>query len=363
MLYTKAARSSEKVMAKMPDRILCSESLMNIRSTQPALKSGSLAVTPPKSEAAESDNLSPQTEEEKLTRPVSEKWVVGETTYADTSELLSQLKLDSDNVDAVFHYKKQDEQAPFTQSEKLKNAFGGAVGGAAAGVLGGGLLAGGMAILGFLGDLASVVTRGSGSGITSSALMIPLIGGALIGAASGAVSSYKQTSEPETNTVSGTLGQQNGKLVFYPKGDVKKKVDLEAFNQAETPELKVPEQEEVSVVAETLKGAGAGVLLAPASFIPAAGIAMPFIWGADIGDKLNRGRTSMPGALGALAGLGAAAGSIYAATQHGWTGLAVAAGTLGIAGAVVGNQLAKAPAFAERDFGSQWWTRHTDRTE
>lgn len=320
--------------------------------------------------SAASKNAVAPAEEQKQQqfRPLNEQWVVNGETYQSTQELVASART-LDNVEVTYRYTTEEASDPFTKGERMRNAFGSGVAGATAGLMVGGFVSVGFAVLGGVADIISGLAGGRMDGVSKVALLAPLVLGGTIGAGIGATDGYSLEAPPVPGgEVTGILSKGEGGTVFYPAGQVEKKVDLEQFQSAPVPESTPAEVPESKPVVNALKGAGAALAAIPAQFIPLGLFAPPAV-GSMVGDALDD-RTGLGFGLGALGGTAITGASIYGISQaipQGWNAtpnylpLAALAGGLAIGGALLGDKVLTKmnTVAAHREYGDQWWIENS----
>ncbi len=284
------------------------------------------------------------------TRPLTEKWNVDGETFQSTADLVASGKT-YDKVQANYRY-TTEETRELSTGTRVKNAIGTGLMGAVGGAVGGAFLG---ALGGLMSDVANILTFQGGAG-GSTELLIPVVGGAVIGGVWAALEGFKDKGEAAVEKITGTLSGKGESLAFYPNGRVQNEVSLGEFQTAKTPELAGKEATPVNGWKSALKGAGLGV----ASTIPLVNYVAPAYLGAGIGAQLDKG-SRLGSGIGLALGAGATVGIMAATVNFGWAGLAASAGVMGLAGAILAPQTAKAAAAEvaqpSRDFGSQWWNK------
>lgn len=302
-----------------------------------------------------STQKTPDKKEQATLKPLTERWLVGEESYASTQDLVTALGQDAENVAATYVYTTDEAESPFTKSEKIKNAIGSGIHGALGGALAGACAGAIFTLIAGVGDVLGGLMGGRMDGVANSVLTVPLALGTLAGLGVGAAKGFQADNSPTEKAVSGVLNSKSDGLAFYPGGKVDEEVDLKAFASAPTAEVETLEIPKASRLSNAAKGATAAALV-PAMLIPLAGPFLPVLAGENAGKELGD-RTTLGSGLGALAGVGATAGIIAAISTGGVQGGLMAAGVLGVAGAVIQDRIrAKAPTSVEkRDYGVQWW--------
>ncbi len=314
---------------------------MQILTQSPAGKAAVLTPASKSAVAPEEAKTNPQT------RPLTDEWDVNGETFQSAGDLVDSGR-SFDNIPTTYRY-TVEESTRLSQSQRLKNAIGSGLLGAAAGAAGGALVAGIGSAMSEVVDL--IFRQSTDSGIGP---LLPLAAGAVFGIAA-AVDGYRKSGGADVHEVEGLLSGKGEGLSFYPDGQVNREVSLARYQNAKTPELsedKVPQP--VNTWKSALKGAGIGVF----SALPVVNFAAPAIAGGIYGRQLDR-NSSLGMSIGLTAGAAASVAIYTATSQFGLPGLAVAAGTLGVAGAILKPMSDRAAAAAEaaprREFGEQWW--------
>ena len=302
-----------------------------------------------------------QTREEQVLRPLNEQWTVGDDTYDSTAELLGKGG-EISRADATYTYVSQEAPAPFSKTEKAKNAVGAGIAGAAVGAVGGAFVGGGLTLLGTAGEILNGFMGGRMDGVSAALMFGPIAIGGVIGAVAGGIMGYKGEPIAQGGQVQGVLQNSGQGLAFYPQGQVDQKVDLASYQNAPTPEITQAQAPESKPLKNALLGAGAAVATLPAQFIP-FGLFAPPVVGSKIGAAMDK-RTALGEGLGLLAGTALTGGAIYTLNHAingggGWPIALAAAGGLAVGGALLGDKVITAmnTVEARRDYGQQWWNK------
>lgn len=282
-----------------------------------------------------------------MTRPLQERWEVGDEIHDSTSALLDSVE-SGQEMPASYVYSTEAPAQPFTQGEKVRNAIGNGLTG---GVMG---AAAGMGVSGLALVVSALDSLTGGKEASTVTLLAPVVLGAVIGTGFGATQGYLSEVTPEEKSVKGLLKVEDGEIAFYPGQRVDQKVDLKVYSEAELPSPEVVV--EGNAVKNAMKGAVAGAAVTAVGALPVLGPPMAALAGRGAGKLLDR-RTSLGAGLGTVAGLGLAAGAtmaFFAPLDSTFPYFGAVAAGAGIAGAVVGY-LSTGDAVPERNYGSQWW--------
>ena len=301
-------------------------------------------------------------------RPLTERWEVNGESYESTAELLAGAHT-LENAEVTYHYTTEEQAAPFTKSERIKNTIGTGLMGAAAGSVVGAIGGTGLAFMAGVADIVGGFMGGRMQGVSRAVLWVPTLAGAAIGAAIGGSQGY-EVDAPEVagGSVSGLLTNNESGSVFYPNGKVDQKVDLNSFKDAPVPELTAEQRPGSKPVWNAVKGAAAGAAFIPAQFIPLVGLFSGPVVGSMIGDTFDD-RTALGAGLGLAAGTGVGVATWYGISQavgqmHGANYLPLAAVATGLiaGGAALGNKYFTETNTvpAHRDFGEQWWNQKSE---
>ncbi len=296
----------------------------------------------------------------KQLKPHTEQWAVdGQAeTFSSTTALVSQGEA-LNGKQATYSYTLEAAGAPFTSGEKFANAIGVGLQGAVGGAVGGAVCGAVLSLIAGVGDLMGGIMGGRMSGVSSAVLTVPIALGTLAGAGIGAVSGY-QAEAPEAagGSLHGTLQARDGKVLFYPNGQVDREVNLTEYQSAGEAELIKPEAVKTNAALDTVKGALVGAAIVPSVFIPLAGIAAGGYVGIEAGAALDK-RTELGKGLGLTLGVAATASTIaIGQLSSGRLEAAGAlAGGLAVVGAALGHKVFEGRAQGEEhhDYGTQWW--------
>ena len=222
-------------------------------------------------------------------------------------------------MEAVYRFQTEETPAPFTKSERIKNAAGTAIAGAATGAVGGAVVGAGLAILDTAGDILGGLMGGRMNGTSAALVFVPVAIGAAIGAGIGGKSGYKIDPGVSAGEVRGILSKTENGTAFFPNGQVDQKVDLSTFKDAPVPDVTPEQKPESKPVRNAL--------------------------------------------IGGAAATGASVYALSQVTGYGpsnYLPLIAVASTLGVAGAVLGDKVLTSmnTVPAHRDYGQQWWSRH-----
>lgn len=166
-----------------------------------------------------------------LTRPVSEKWLVGGErgsvdldTFESTTDLVAS-DIRKHGRQATYEYVTRTAEETNNRRDRAAKALDGA--------LTGGLATGGMMlplvlIGGFFNSLAPRMFNPISAGIMAGMVGLGAIGGAIMGATTAP--------GPEMGKVTGVLQNKGDTLEFYPYNRLDSKADLVAFQSVQTPE-------------------------------------------------------------------------------------------------------------------------------
>lgn len=166
-----------------------------------------------------------------LTRPVKDRWQVGENLYDDTSDMLAVGEA-LDFQPARYEYISR-ERPPRALTLRLKNAAKFAAGAAA-------LAAGSMASVCILGNLVAPIAESAtryDMFTSPDALGFLVVGLALTAGCAAVAGAVGLVAGPleSRGTVEGSLQHLEGRTYFYPNGALYSRVDLDAFSQAAVP--------------------------------------------------------------------------------------------------------------------------------
>lgn len=289
--------------------------------------------------------------------PPVDWWQLGEDRLS-TQQLLKSNQVDTTGVQASYHYKLE---ASDEHSGKPRNILAAAAAGAAVGAVTAG---GGATVLAIIGEFLSILNPYSrGSGINTGFVLGAAALGAAVGGVVGGAGMLEQGRlEDQAGTViEGRLRSEiqpdgSNRLAFYPGGSVDRRVDVNAYAQTdELPEVPI---EPRAWWKDSLVGAGLGAALAPGTMVPLVGIFAPAAVGYQAGDALTDGE-AYGQVLGAAAGIGVTAGTIWAGNTLGLVkGFGIMAGATGAVGAALAPVVL--PKMRQRTaeqelISQQWW--------
>lgn len=299
-------------------------------------------------------------------KPHTEQWTVdGQTdAFSSTASLVSQGEALS-GKQATYTYTREAAPAPFTPGEKFANAVGAGLQGAALGAGVGAMVGVGLTVLAGVGDVLGGLMGGRMSGVSSAVMLVPVALGAGIGAVGGGVSGFRAEGPGvDGGSVSGTLQARDGKVFFYPGGQVDQEVNLNEFQSAGEAPLIKPDAVQTNAAFDAVKGAVVGAAMGPAVLVPIVGLGVGGYVGYQAGQALDQ-RTELGRGLGLTLGLGATAASV-AVMRMEWgsssqlKAAGALAGVLGATGAALGHKIfeARAQQAEHHDYGTQWWNKN-----
>jgi len=310
--------------------------------------------------------LAPKTQAPVAYKPHTEQWSVdGQTdAFTSTASLVAQGESLSGKR-ATYTYTKEPAPAPFTPGEKFANAVGMGLQGAAIGAGAGAVVGVVLTFIAGVGDVLGGIMGGRMSGVSSAVMLVPVALGAGIGAVGGGVSGYKSEGPGvEGGSVSGTLQARDGKVLFYPGGQVDEEVNLSEFQSAGEAPLIKPALVRTNAAWNAIKGAAIGAAVVPGVFAPIVGMGAGGYVGFQAGKALDQ-RTELGKGVGLTLGLATTAASVgimqlemMSAGQLKAAG--ALAGVLGVTGAVLGNKVfnARAQKPEHHEYGAQWWNKN-----